>query len=371
MQKRLLAYSTALLMIMSGCSSHKDASSKSYTPALSSFSEENIYTRNNKLVTNHVIQGFHIDSDGDVWFTQVTREKLYLSKVNPNKTKQANDNLQLSMLLTHFGHGTNTAIEEVGKDRYFWAGCYGTCNKSGQYWGEKLVGRVKVADGAVVPTDKCDEYFYIGEYTDMHPSIDADNDLLTINYADNSNKDYRCFVVYNLSDAKKAPLKEVKIVCSDGFCTGNPASTKDTTVSVVAHDLTALTPVGRPKFLKAGYGKPGDKYYFWQGFDVHKDRLYYAEGQDNKNLSGSYDKGNSYAYITVFDFDGNIVEERTQVSVISDKDALTKAGISVYGLMESEGVKIYNGKIYLGFSSVGINAEEKTRHHNVFVWKGK
>ena len=74
-------------------------------------------------------------------------------------------------------------------------------------------------------------------------------------------------------------MTNVTITCTDGFQTDRPASTNPVSVVVRCHDLTTLTPVARPRFLKTGYGASGATYYDWQGYDVHKNRLYYAEGQ--------------------------------------------------------------------------------------------
>ena len=272
------------------------------------------------------------------------------------------------MKLTYFGHGTNTALEEDGADRYLWAGAYGVCNAKGQYWNEKLVGRVKYVKGATVKTNECNDYYYIGDYTDLHPSIDAENDLLTINYGDSKNSSYRCFVIYKLSEAKKAPMTNVTITCTDGFQTDRPASTNSVSVVVRCHDLTTLTPVARPRFLKTGYGASGATYYDWQGYDVHKNRLYYTEGQSNYNLFGSFYSGSSFAYVTVFDFEGNIVEERTQVAVVSDKDKLTQIGVSVFGTLEAEGIKVCKDKLYLGYTARGITADNTKHYQNIFVF---
>ena len=272
------------------------------------------------------------------------------------------------MKLTYFGHGTNTALEEDGADRYLWAGAYGVCNAKGQYWNEKLVGRVKYVKGATVKTNECNDYYYIGDYTDLHPSIDAENDLLTINYGDSKNSSYRCFVIYKLSEAKKAPMTNVTITCTDGFQTDRPASTNPVSVVVRCHDLTTLTPVARPRFLKTGYGASGATYYDWQGYDVHKNRLYYTEGQSNYNLFGSFYSGSSFAYVTVFDFEGNIVEERTQVAVVSDKDKLTQIGVSVFGTLEAEGIKVCKDKLYLGYTARGITADNTKHYQNIFVF---
>ena len=212
------------------------------------------------------------------------------------------------------------------------------------------------------------EYYYIGDYTDLHPSIDAENDLLTINYGDSKNSSYRCFVIYKLSEAKKAPMTNVTITCTDGFQTDRPASTNSVSVVVRCHDLTTLTPVARPRFIKTGYGASGATYYDWQGYDVHKNRLYYTEGQSNYNLFGSFYSGSSFAYVTVFDFEGNIVEERTQVAVVSDKDKLTQIGVSVFGTLEAEGIKVCKDKLYLGYTARGITADNTKHYQNIFVF---
>ncbi len=334
----------------------------------------NIFSRNTFLVNDTAMQGFSIDSDGSVWYTQLSStnpERLYFIKAQPNKGVSPITANKEYMTLSYCGHGTNTAIEEKGSERYLWAGTYGSCNDKGQYWGGELVGRVKYEAGKTVkPTDM--ECFYIGEgRTEAHPSIDAENDLLTINYNDKAYSAFRCFVVYKLSDALNASLENVTITCTDGFETDKPASTNKITKVVRAHDLTKIKEVARPKFLKQGYGATGATYYDWQGYDVHGDRLYYAEGQSNYNLSNphSYFTGVSYAYITVFDTaTSKVVEERTQVAVISDKETTAAIGVSATGTLESEGVKVYGDKLYLGFTA-RQRVEGNTQHYqNIFIY---
>ena len=301
---------------------------KSSTTGIDRFDASNIFSRNTYLPDNTAMQGFNLDSDGSVWYTQLSntnQAQLNWVRAQPNKTPDVQTENKDYMKLTYFGHGTNTALEEDGADRYLWAGAYGVCNAKGQYWNEKLVGRVKYVKGATVKTNECNDYYYIGDYTDLHPSIDAKNDLLTINYGDSKNSSYRCFVIYKLSEAKKAPMTNVTITCTDGFQTDRPASTNPVSVVVRCHDLTTLTPVARPRFLKTGYGASGATYYDWQGYDVHKNRLYYTEGQSNYNLFGSFYSGSSFAYVTVFDFEGNIVEERTQVAVGRSKPRASRS----------------------------------------------
>lgn len=179
---------------------------KSSTTGIDRFDASNIFSRNTYLPDNTAMQGFNLDSDGSVWYTQLSntnQAQLNWVRAQPNKTPDVQTENKDYMKLTYFGHGTNTALEEDGADRYLWAGAYGVCNAKGQYWNEKLVGRVKYVKGATVKTNECNDYYYIGDYTDLHPSIDAENDLLTINYGDSKNSSYRCFVIYKLSEAKK------------------------------------------------------------------------------------------------------------------------------------------------------------------------
>lgn len=341
------------------------------TTGIDKFTTGNIYSRNTYLPDNTAMQGFNFDSDGSIWYTQLSntqKHQLNWIKARPNQSTTVLTANTEYMKLTYFGHGTNTAIEEVGNDRYLWVGAYGVCNAKGQYWNEKVVGRVKYEKGKTVKTSECNEYYYIGNYTDLHPSIDADNDLLTINYGDASNSAYRCFVIYKLSEAKKAPMTNVTITCTDGFQTDQPASTNQISVVVRCRDLTTLTPVAQPKFRKTGYGAGGATYYDWQGYDVHKNRLYYTEGQSNYNLGGSFYEGLSYAYVTVFDFDGKVVEERTQVAVVSNKEKLKEIGVSVFGTLEAEGIKVYNNKLYLGYTARGITEENTNHYQDIFVF---
>lgn len=345
---------------------------KASTTGIDKFANTNIFSRNVALQDDTAMQGFNLDSDGSIWYTQVSnshKEQMFWGNALPNEGTTIQPASSDYMKLTYFGHGTNTALEEQGSDRWLWAGAYGSCNAKGQYWTEKLIGRVKYEKGATVKTNECDEYYYIGDFTDMHPSIDAENDLLTINYGDSKNSAYRCFVIYKLSEAKKAPMNNITITCTDGFQTDKPASTNKVSVLVPCRDLTAIKPVAQPRFLKQGYGPSGSVYYDWQGYDVHKDRLYYSEGQSNYNITGSFYSGSSYAYVTVFDFKGNVVEQRTKVAVVSDKSKLAEIGVSVFGTLESEGIKVFNNKLYLGYTARGLTNENTKHYQNIFVYE--
>ncbi|SMG12789.1 hypothetical protein [Sphingobacterium psychroaquaticum] len=352
-----------------------DQTDKKSTTNISAFdAAANIYSRNTALLGNNAMQGFNFDSDGSIWYTQsgesAVKHQINLVKSAVNKNTSILTANTDFMKLSYFGHGTNTAMEEVGSDRYVWIGAYGSANNAGEYWNEKLIGRVKYVKGKTVKTNECDEYYYIGKgYTDMHPCIDAENDLLTINYADPTNNAFRCFMVFKLSEARQATMTNTVVESTDGFETNNPSSLNKKSYTVYCRDLTKLTPVAKMKFRKTGYGNANATYYDWQGFDVHKDKLYYVEGQSNYNLFGSFFTDDvSQSYVTIFDFNGNIVEERTQVAVISDRNALKSIGMTELGAMESEGIKVYKGKLYLGYTSRGITQQDTKHYQNIFVF---
>lgn len=346
------------------------------TTGIDKFSNDNIYSRNTFLRSDYAMQTFSIGSDGSIWYTQSgenndkQRHQLNLVHAQPNKGTNVMTAQSEVMILEYFGHGTNTDVQEVGNDRYFWLGAYGSANSKGQYWTERLVARVKYEKGKTKKTNEADDYFYIGDYTDMHPAVDSDNDILTINYADPKNSTRRSFVMYKLSDALKAPKKTFPIVCTDGHASNNPLSTNKITVNVSCRDLTTLTPLAKMSFAKQGYGESGAIYYDWQGFDVYKDKLYYFEGQSNYNLNNSNDPNQefSHAYVTIFDFKGKIVEKRTKVAFVSDRKILKDIGVSEWGALEAEGVKIHKGKMYLGFTARGLTNDNPKHYQNIFVF---
>ncbi|MBL1407627.1 hypothetical protein [Sphingobacterium faecale] len=349
------------------------ASDLKSTTGISEFKADiNLYSINTYLLSNNAMQGFNFDSDGSIWYTQSAdgglKHQINLVKSPVNKGPDVLTSNMDVMKLHYFGHGTNTAIEEVGEDRYLWVGAYASARADGTYWGDRVIGRVKYVKNRTVKTNECDEYYYMGtSYDELHPSIDAENDLLTINYNDPTNSSFRCFVIYKLSEAKKAAMINANISCTNGFEVNNPNSLVNKTYTVYCRDLTTLTPVANVKFRKTGYGAAGAKYYDWQGYDVHKDKLYYFEGQSNYNLNGSTNwSGESQSFVTVFDFKGKVVEERTRVDFVANRDVLSQIGVTQLGAMEAEGIKVYKGNLYLGYTSRGITQEDTKHYQNIF-----
>lgn len=91
--------------------------------------------------------------------------------------------------------------------------------------------------------------------------------------------------------------------------------------------------------------------------------MYLMEG-----TSGNNDGTTGEAYMTVYDFEGRIVQSRTKVRAVSDLKALTEAGITESGYIESEGVKIRHGKLFLGFASQS-KKDGNRRRANIFQYE--
>ena len=87
--------------------------------------------------------------------------------------------------------------------------------------------------------------------------------------------------------------------------------------------------------------------------------MYLMEG-----TSGNNDGTTGEAYMT----EGRIVQSRTKVRAVSDLKALTEAGITESGYIESEGVKIRRGKLFLGFASQS-KKDGNRRRANIFQYE--
>lgn len=76
----------------------------------------------------------------------------------------------------------------------------------------------------------------------------------------------------------------------------------------------------------------------------------------------------SLTYVTIYDFAGNVVERRTAVTAASDLQTLASLGITASGYMEAEGIKVRNGKLYLGFASRDSKTDGSKYRANVFAY---
>ena len=326
------------------------------TTGVGQFTEQNIYSKFVYLVRNTVIQGFDIAADGTIYYMQLggtDKHDIYVMRAQPNSSVDDH------MIFRYSGHGTNMAIEEAADGKtYVWTGTYASRDLANDYWSNSVVTRTEYQPGKTLTPDQCGDLFYLGGICELHPAIDVENDVLAINYPGST---LRMFVMYRLSEAMALPRSQVTLPSRNygGGTSTDPAVTHSPKVYV--RDLTKLTPLGRFGIPKTGADHSADiSSYAWQGFDVDSGKIYYFEGE------GTVSDG-SGAYFTVFDFDGNIVEQRAEVVAASDRAALSQFGITTSGYMEAEGMKIHGDKLYLGFASRSTSDGDK-RRANIFQY---
>ena len=317
---------------------------------------------------NTVPQGFDISQDGRVYYLRVSNAenckfRMFVNRVHPNAT-DLHYGTEVWMECHFFGHGTNFSLEENGEDKYLWVATWGNKVssedpvKDKQYWNEQVIGRFKFQHGRYVRPSNAVDYFYIGQRKDIHVAIDTEGDDLMVYYADGNPDTPRHFVIYSLSEALKAPLRNKTL--SSLTYGGDGSSVEEVTDSptLKVHDLTKIAKKAEFGFqgqaqaraYVEGGGDPSEpgalSYYNYQGFEIHDGAIYFYEGE------GGYRPSNkSYAYITVFNYAGQVIEKRTKVNIAEDWNAQESNGITTNGYMEGEGLKVRNGFLYVCLGS--------------------
>ncbi|MBP5539590.1 MAG: hypothetical protein J6X69_07205 [Bacteroidales bacterium] len=317
---------------------------------------------------NIVPQGFDITRDGKVYYLRVSNAenckfRMFLNRVQPNAST-FHSGTEACIECHFFGHGTNFSIEEDGDDKYVWIATWGNKvtsedpQKNKQYWNEQIIGRFKFQDGSSVQPKDVPDYFYIGQRRDIHVAIDTEGDDLMVYYTDGDPVTPRHFVIYSLSEAMKAPLRNKTLSSLTYGGDGSDVEEVTDSPTLKVHDLTKITKKAEFGFqgqaqaqaYVEGGGDPSDpealSYYNYQGFEIHDGAIYFYEGEGQYKTS---DK--SHAYITVFNYAGQVIEKRTKVNIAEDWNALESNGITSNGYMEGEGLKVRNGFLYVCLGS--------------------
>ena len=166
-----------------------------------------IFSRFVQLPANTVMQGFDVDSRGEIFYTQVTdRYKILVSRSMPDR--QATE----YMTLCFHGHSSNMAVEEAGDERFVWVGNYANRVDDGNYWHEQVVSRIRYNPGSThYPWNSDENYFIEAGCLNMNPAVDAANDQLAILYTRVDTPGRYCWVVYSLSEAKALPEETVTL----------------------------------------------------------------------------------------------------------------------------------------------------------------
>lgn len=245
------------------------------------------------------------------------------------------------MTLNYFGHGSNFTLEDTGSG-YIWIGNYASKNTSGEYWGDQVVSRVPIKDGATVNPWDCTDNYYFDE-TNLSVAVDFENDRLTILGISTGR-----IRTYKLSELRALPIESVTL--KPLTYGGDKAPDAETTVThtIQARDCRKATPIGDFSIQRWNGVS-------WQGFDVCGDLIYQMQGNGNNNDG----KTASTGWLLVYKLDGTIVLDRTPIKAIEDLTKLKQWGITDTGYMEPEGVKVRGGNLYIGFASKGSKDERR------------
>lgn len=335
--------------------------------------KKNIFDISHLLPIPAEMQQFDMDRKGNVYYAHVGFKKAYYEVV-VNKAKprrKASEGAESTMRLYYAGHPTSMDVEDAADGTYIWIPEFASKITSTsaadrtQYWDCQTFARIPYIPGAsMYPWDEKIEHFYVGNYGDVNISLDFSHDILCVTY---HKMEYpgrtRRIMTYRLSEAMALPLTPCCLrhpVTYGGD--GAPHAKEQTdTFTIKAHDLRMLEPI-------AEFGIPTDRSFgintwAWQGFEYYDGLVYFFEGTSAKK-----GMGNSVSALTIFDMDGNIVECRTPVRIAGSEEDLRRFGITTTGSMESEGVKVWKGALYLGFASGGFNGEKALRC-NIFKYK--
>lgn len=316
--------------------------------------EVTVLTSGSWLQNNSVMQSFALPGDGMMFAVQVaaagTRHKLNLTRKDITS-----NNGKTRMQLSYFGHGSNIEYEKGadGAD-YIWLGSYGTntyykkeAPDNVHITESQTITRVRYEAGRDLRPEDLEDHWYIPGARNVHPSIDWERRQMAV-FGYRSNPSGGFFRVYDLDAALALPKKEVTLAQQIVRGPGDDYPLTPQSYKATVHDLSALTPLADISLTTAAWS--GWPYNFGtgdnQGFQLHAGRIYHFHGDGNDG-----DKTQAVeSVVTVFDFSGRILDQRRVMAVASIPD-LAAAGLTDYGFMESEGIKIYGDRLCLGYAT--------------------
>ena len=373
--KSLLVVGTAALLCMpSEAVAKKETISDPRLKAVQSMSksvkETQFVVKGATLATAHrAVQGFDITEDGTPWFSQpgnIGKKQPGLTKVHETYIVKGTGRNKQKMTLRYFGNGTGMAVEHAEDGDYIWIGSNGT-KWHDHYMRTRSVSRIPYNAGTELNEGYAGETYFMGGARYCYPAINVADDILAVATSNVGNVTIN---IYSLKEARELPNTNIKIkTVWKGENIGEEQETVSRTENI--KDLESLDPkanftIYKPEKEKANKAKDVNSYNF-RGFDVDKDYVYFLEGEHNK---GKAENGPSVAYITVFDHSGKVVLPRRRISVIGDGYILNTLGLTSTGYADVEGVKVHNGKVYIVFSTYGLNSKNKNVHRaNVVVYE--
>lgn len=307
------------------------------------------------------LEGFDVtDDETTLWYAQ----RGSVAKYIPGKTKiheayviraHAGSKKEV-MTLRYFGGAENLCVEHTEDGDYIWIGSLGdkyTKGGKSHYMRTRGISRIKFEPGKEWNEGSAGETYYLGGGTNRYcyPAVDVQNDLLAVAH---QNAGVVTLNIYHLSEAKALPETELRVKTHwKGEAVGE--ETETITRSFKGRDLSTLDPISSFVLQKptkeTGNSSKDPNFYKFQGYDVDKDYVYFVEGVNN---GGKYtENGESKAFITVFDHNGKEILPKRRIQIVSEKMMLDNMGITSTDQAEVSGIKVKDGKIYIGFSAYG------------------
>lgn len=322
-------------------------------------SDDIIFSRNVMLEKQkNIVQGFDFTDEKHFYYAQgpAGNHNQYVCFA-PGASK----NRSSVMTLEGFGHMTQIVAERAtdGKD-YIWCnsnGQYATTSSSFEYGDNLSFSRLPYVAGSTVrggwPKDG--DTFVLQDSNnliDLQVGIDFEARRMLVG-ARVKGVSARYHYVFDLDEALALPVKDVTLNVKTS------SGTESRTVR--ARNLAECRRLGY--FVIPRGTSPSQTYYYsHQGHEVYGDKVLFFEG----NANGSEPNYSSVAYVTVYDYNGKVVTERTAVKAIEDNAALKSFGLTTAGYAEGEGLKLKGDKIYLQFAC--HNGSGQYRYSNILVY---
>ena len=340
------------------------------------FSQANIYDMGHLLTGQAGFQQFDMDKDGNVYYATSSANywQILVDKVKPSKT--GSDKVEGTMTFLYSGHLTGMSVEDAADGTYLWIPEYAMKNTNSgssqykEYWGMQTIGPVKFEPGKTVrPSDPAIEHFWLGNsLSTMNVAVDPEHDIIAFcfhdaQYGTGNDGTSRRIRMYKLSEVMALPLEDCTLREFTWGGDGAPDQQVTQAPTIKARNVLKLTPVAEIGTPNKGKTPDDICYYAWQGFDVYDGKVYFVEGTAVKNMGGSR------AALTIWNYDGTLYEPRCFVRLVQSAAELSRFGITETGAMESEGVKAWNGNLYLGFNSWGFKGSANQVRGNVFKYE--
>lgn len=360
---------SALLVAMTAsCSNNGELAATMSEPVI----DGNIYDSHRDVVS----QQFDIDSEGNLYYAQINAPSepwsVCIFRIPRKKLSRGTASAGFrgdSLKLVYAGHPTGMAVQNCRDGKYVWIGNFASRTDGRNYWGTQAVCRVKFDSNLTLRPENL-EYFWFPHTGDINVALDEKNDQVAFSFyyrGDDPNRVVlsenrrRMVRIYSLKEALSAPQEDIAL--SDFWIRGGdgaPDASLDTLpLTIRAHNLSYLKPIAEIGTHNGGDNPEKINATAWQGFDIDNGVVWFSEGG-----------GRSGTFVTGYGYDGSIVFHRTPVAVSNPCQEWDKYCLaSPYdegGTFENEGVRVWNGNLYLGMFTIRVNDGKKERMSNVF-----